>query len=878
MDLMNWVCKPYLNKFVIVVIDDILIYSKSKEDHEKNRKYEWGREQEEAFQTLKDNLYNTPILSFPDGPEDFVVYCDASNQRLVANALSRKERVKPRRVRAMAKTIQSRVKRMILAAQSDVRTLIMDEAHASRYLVHPGEDKTYYDLRDMYGGHENLKAVRDRQKSYADNRSKPLEFEVGDQVLLKVSPWKDVIHFGKKGVESTAKIKRPQPRSNTKNDRVPYASKSSCIKNKDVEVEEHHRNLLLSKNKKDMSSECNNVKLAIRNDKFEVVCAMCKQCLIIANHDVCVLNYVNDMNYHDDNQIANVSNDANQNKHKPKVKKYKKLGSNERLASSKPRKQRTCYRWSPTRRNFYLSGQLIVSSDFESQSDSSEGCPNMFMVRQLELFQAYDRESEATHQLRLEVYGRNLEGVDLLKGNRTTNLYTINLHEMAYASPICLMALATLTKFWLWYQRLSHLSFDTINDLAKYDPVTGLPKFKYLKEHLCPSCEQRKSKKAPHPPKPVPNSKQRLHLLHMDLCGPMKVDSINGKQSKPGLQGMTSGQISSGLDLTYVPSIIKSQKPTERQLDLLFKSMYDDYIVGQPSAAPRLAPTTLAPQNVDELQQQQQHDQQQDDQVQLQPKTVAENVPNAIFDGNTFVDPFSQPSTSSAESSSQYVDPSNIHTFYQSYQRDYQWTKDHPLEQEDVYMCQPEGFIDADHPSHFFKVKKAFYGLKQAPRAWYDELLKFLIPNHFNKGNIDPTLFLRCFDNDILVNSGFELTGFLDADYAGCQDSFKSTSGRAQFLGEKLTQLTNYGFHFNKIPSYCDSKSAIAISCNLVQHSRTKHITAHNHFIKEQVEKGTIELYFVKTDYQLADIFTKALLVDRFNYLVRHHGMHSLTP
>nr|GEW13034.1 retrovirus-related Pol polyprotein from transposon TNT 1-94 [Tanacetum cinerariifolium] len=136
-------------------------------------------------------------------------------------------------------------------------------------------------------------------------------------------------------------------------------------------------------------------------------------------------------------------------------------------------------------------------------------------------------------------------------------------------------------------------------------------------------------------------------------------------------------------------------------------------------------------------------------------------------------------------------------------------------------------------------------------------------------------------------DSGFELTGFSDADYAGCKDTFKSTSGGAQFLGEKLVNwslkkqdctLTDYGFHFNKIPIYCDSKSAIAISCNPVHYSRTKHIAVRYHFIKEYVEKGTIELYFVKTDYQLADIFTKALLAERFNYLVCHLGMRSLSP
>ncbi|GKC63584.1 reverse transcriptase domain-containing protein, partial [Tanacetum coccineum] len=212
---------------------------------QKNQKYEWSEKQEKAFQTLKENLCNAPILSLPDGVEDFMVYCDASNQGLgcvlmqrdkvityaliqlkiyeknymthdlelgavlelfsdyeceikyhpgkanvVANALSRKERVKPRRVRAMAVTIQSGVKGLILAAQGEafkdenvlaeglngmdqqiekredgslyymdriwvslvggVRTKIKDEAHKTRYSVHPGADKMYYDLRDMY--------------------------------------------------------------------------------------------------------------------------------------------------------------------------------------------------------------------------------------------------------------------------------------------------------------------------------------------------------------------------------------------------------------------------------------------------------------------------------------------------------------------------------------------------------------------------------------------------------------------------------------------------------------------------------------------------------------------------------------------------------
>nr|GEY70920.1 retrovirus-related Pol polyprotein from transposon TNT 1-94 [Tanacetum cinerariifolium] len=92
------------------------------------------------------------------------------------------------------------------------------------------------------------------------------------------------------------------------------------------------------------------------------------------------------------------------------------------------------------------------------------------------------------------------------------------------------------------------------------------------------------------------------------------------------------------------------------------------------------------------------------------------------------------------------------------------------------------------------------------------------------------------------------------------------------------TQFTNYGFHFDKLPMYCDSKAAIAISCNPVQYSRTKHIDVRYHFIKEKVKKGIVELFFVRNEYQLADLFTKALPVERFKYLIRQLGMRCLTP
>ncbi|GJT26733.1 retrovirus-related pol polyprotein from transposon TNT 1-94 [Tanacetum coccineum] len=127
-------------------------------------------------------------------------------------------------------------------------------------------------------------------------------------------------------------------------------------------------------------------------------------------------------------------------------------------------------------------------------------------------------------------YVRNLEGDDLLTGGRDSNLYTISISDMAASSPVCLMSKATSTKSWLWHRRLSHLNFGTINDLTRLDLVDSLPKFKYGKDHLCSACEREKSKKASHPPKLVPSDYSKLELLHMDLCGPMRVALINGKK------------------------------------------------------------------------------------------------------------------------------------------------------------------------------------------------------------------------------------------------------------------------------------------------------------------------------------------------------------
>nr|GEV75199.1 hypothetical protein [Tanacetum cinerariifolium] len=343
----------------------------------------------------------------------------------------------------------------------------------------------------------------------------PREFNVMKHRNENVSSY--MVNASATGLVHTARTRRPQPKGNTRNAKVPSSSKSSNVK-KNVTVEDHRRTLLLSKNQKNMSSECNDIKLAIRNDKSEIVYGNCN---------------------------------ANQKRHKTQVWKPKQVGFKETLVCTpEPRPPRFSLKWSPSGRSFDLKGKLVASKETNCPNDEKACTSNphepmrkrfpnstVFLGRLSKFVCGTVRFGNDHIAAILEVaFRRNtciirdLDSVDLLKGNHSTNLYTINLYDMVSASSICLMARATPTKSWLWHQRLSHLNFDTINNLAKNNLVSGLPKFKYAKEHLCPSCEQRKRKRASHPPKPVPNSKQRLHLLHMDLCGPMLVASINGKR------------------------------------------------------------------------------------------------------------------------------------------------------------------------------------------------------------------------------------------------------------------------------------------------------------------------------------------------------------
>nr|GEW43576.1 ribonuclease H-like domain-containing protein [Tanacetum cinerariifolium] len=466
--------------------------------------------------------------------------------------------------------------------------------------------------------------------------------------------------------------------------------------------------------------------------------------------------------------------------------------------------------------------------------------------------------------------------------------------------------------------------------LVKNNLVRGLPKMKFEKDHLCFACEQGKIHQKHHKSKTAFTSNQPLYLLHMDLRGPMRVESINGKR--------------------YVLVVVDDFSRIEPAN--MAKALKDaDWVIAMQDELDqftRLKVWRFVPKP--------------EGKTIIKTKWIFKNKKDERIARIEAIRLFLA-----------YA----AHKDFTVFQMNVKTSFLNGILKEEVYVGQPLGFVSKQFPDHAYALNKALYGLKQAPRAWifinqskyiFDILKRFGIENYDTiptpmveqaklkldlvgklvdhtvyQSMIGSLMYLTSSRPDIMFASyqanpnehhvsvvkrifqyikgtinldlwypkdfGFDLTAYSDTYHAGCHIDRKSTSGSVQVLGDKLvcwpskkqdcvsistaeseyvdvsgcyaqvlwmrTQLTDYGFFFDKVPIYCDSKSAIAISCNPVQNTRTKHIDVRYHFIKDHVEKDFIELYFVGTEYQLADLFSKSLPEARFNFLVEKLCMMS---
>nr|GEY53640.1 copia protein [Tanacetum cinerariifolium] len=454
---------------------------------------------------------------------------------------------------------------------------------------------------------------------------------------------------------------------------------------------------------------------------------------------------------------------------------------------------------------------------------------------------------------------RNKDKVDLLKGSRTTNMYYISLKDMMEASPVCLLSKASSTKSWLWHRRLNHLNFGTRNKLARKDLVRGIPKLKYEKEHLCPSCQLSKSKRSSHPLKTINTNTEILNTLHMDLCGPMRIESINGKKyilvivndytrfaPSTGVTGMANPFATVNNDPfvnSFAPETTSEASSRTVNVDVT-QHYYSPMNHVQQWTKDHLLENVTGdlnysyPCRIDAMQEEI-HEFERLDVWELIPPLLRALIITLKWIFKIKLDEYGEVLKNKAqlvakgyrqeaeidfeESFAPATRLEAIRLFIANsasqnmtiFQMDVKKAFLNGELNEVVYVSQPKGFVDQYHPTHVYRLKKALFGLKQAPRAWYDKLSRFLMSTGFSKGVVDLTLFTRKTGKHVLLvnvyyqakptekhlhaikrifryqkgtiymglwypkDSEFALKAFADADYAGCQDTKRSTSGFA---------------------------------------------------------------------------------------------------
>nr|GEZ28630.1 uncharacterized mitochondrial protein AtMg00810-like [Tanacetum cinerariifolium] len=376
-------------------------------------------------------------------------------------------------------------------------------------------------------------------------------------------------------------------KENVSSDMVTASSTGEVKKN--VTVEDYRRTLLLSKNQRTMSSECNNIKLAIRNDKSNIVYGTSKQCLVTANHDACLLSSVNALNSRANNLCANV----------PLVQIKRDIGHRTKDETPEVIKnllKKICVR---------LQAPIIIV-----RTDNKTKFKNHVLKEYFDSVGITHETSNAkTPQQNGVVERRNHT---LVEATRTIKLGAkgdIGFFIGYFANYVAYRV----------YNWRTNKIMETMN--VTFDELSAM--------------------------------------------------AFEQNSSRPGLQSMISRQISSELELTYALSTITPQRPSERDLDILFEPFYNEYLGGRLSEAPRTipaAPTSNTPVSSHNADKQSQHPARQQRNLTPSPTvSAADNVLNAVFKGDLFVNPFATPSTDSVVSSTQYVDPSNMHTFYQPY-------------------------------------------------------------------------------------------------------------------------------------------------------------------------------------------------------------------
>ncbi|GKE29326.1 retrovirus-related pol polyprotein from transposon TNT 1-94, partial [Tanacetum coccineum] len=303
---------------------------------------------------------------------------------------------------------------------------------------------------------------------------------------------------------------RSKPRSNIKKDRTLPAK--SALK----QVEAHSRMNKSNEKQKNHVDSSISYKHTIINSNSNTSCKTCNKCFISVNHDQCVVR----------SEMFVKQSPAT--KWRP-TGRLLPLGDQLPLTSNtSPPKVRPTKQWKPTGCSKHMTGDRSRLKNFVKKFIGTVRFRNDHFGAIMG-YGDYVIDLEVAFR-KHTCFVQDLDGVDLIKGSRGMNLYTISVDDMLRSSPICLLSKASKNKSWLWHRRLNHLNFGTLNDLARKDLVRGLPRLKFEKDHLCSACQLGKSRKATHQPKTINTIMEVLHTLHMDLCGPMRVQSINGKK------------------------------------------------------------------------------------------------------------------------------------------------------------------------------------------------------------------------------------------------------------------------------------------------------------------------------------------------------------